>query len=129
MRKPKLSPIIIFTLMFAAFTFGFMVGRQTCRTAITVNVPLSLLTEPTRAPEEPPAATAAAVRVTFPIDINRANKDMFMELPGIGEVMAERIITYRNKHGSFTSVEELLNVEGMGTKKLDKIWNLIMIGG
>ena len=129
MRKPKLSPIIIFTLMFAAFTFGFMVGRQTCRTAITVDVPLSLLEEPTRAPETAPAATVPVVRVTFPIDINRADKELFLELPGIGEVMAERIIAYRDKHGAFTSIDELLHVEGMGSKKLDKIWDLITIGG
>lgn len=129
MRKPKLSPVIIFTLMFIAFTFGFMVGRKTCLPAITVSVPLSLLEEPTPAPETEPAATVPQMRVTFPIDINRADKEMFMELPGIGEVMAERIIAYRNKHGAFTSIEELLHVEGMGQKKLDKIWDLIMIGG
>ena len=129
MRKPKLSPIIVFTLMFAAFTMGFMVGRQTHRNAITIDVPLSMLTEPTRAPEREPAATVAETRVTFPININRADKDTLMELPGIGEVMAERIIAYRNKHGSFTHVNELQNVEGMGTKTLNEIWNLITIGG
>ena len=129
MRKPKLSPIIIFTLMFAAFTMGFMVGRHSYRTAITVNVPLTLLTEPTRTPETEPAATVAEMRVTFPININRADKDTLMELPGIGEVMAERIIAYRNKHGSFTHVNELRHVEGMGITKLNEIWNLITIGG
>lgn len=129
MRKPKLSPIIVFTLMFAAFTMGFMVGRQTHRNAITIDVPLSMLTEPTRDPEREPAATVAEMRVTFPININRADKDTLMELPGIGEVMAERIIAYRNKHGSFTHVNELQNVEGMGTKTLNEIWNLITIGG
>ena len=129
MRKPKLSPIIIFVLMFAAFTLGFLVGRKSYHPAITVNVPLTLLTEPTRAPEESPAATVAEARVTFPININRADKDMLMELPGIGEVMAQRIIAYRNEHGSFTHVRELQNVEGMGTKTLNEIWNLITIGG
>lgn len=129
MRKPKLSPIIVFTLMFAAFTMGLMVGRQTHRNAITIDVPLSMLTEPTRAPEREPAATVAEMRVTFPININRADKDTLMELPGIGEVMAERIIAYRNKHGSFTHVNELQYVEGMGNKKLNEIWNLITIGG
>ena len=129
MRKPKLSPIIIFTLMFTAFTFGFMTGRQTCCTGITVNVPLSLLEEPTRAQETEPAAAVPSVRVSFPIDINRADKEVLMELPGIGEVMAERIIAYRSRHGAFTSIDELLHVEGMGITKLDKIWDLITIGG
>lgn len=129
MRKPKYSPLVIFTLMFMAFTLGFLMGRMTHRTAITVNVPVSMLTEPTRAPKKVPDAVPPAIRVTFPIDINRANKEMLMQLPGIGEVMAQRIIDYRDKHGAFSTVEELLNVDGMGMKKLDKIWDLIMIGG
>ena len=129
MRKPKFSILFISILMFAAFTLGFLIGRTTHRNAIVVDVPRTMLTAPTRATEEAPDPTVVVPRVTFPIDINRADKVMLMELPGIGEVMAERIIAYRTKHGDFTHVEELLNVEGMGTKKLDKIWDLIMIGG
>lgn len=129
MRKPNTFPLILFTLMFAAFTIGFLVGRMTHRTAITVNVPASMLTEPTRSQEDVTAAAVDVQRITFPIDINRADKDMLLELPGIGEVLAERIVAYRNRHGSFTNVEELLQVEGMGIKKLDDIWDLITIGG
>lgn len=129
MRKPNYSPLIILTIAFASFTIGFLLGRMTHRTAITVNVPASMLTEPVQVPEEIPTAALDVVRVTFPIDINRADKYMLMELPGIGEVLAERIVAYKNKNGSFTAVEELLNVEGMGTKKLDELWDLITIGG
>ena len=44
-----------------------------------------------------------------------------MKIPGIGPVTAERIILHREDHGLFNSVEELLNVKGIGPKTLEKI--------
>lgn len=52
-----------------------------------------------------------------------------MVLPGIGEVLAERILLYRTEHGPFTYVEQLLYVEGIGEKKLEELLDLITIGG
>lgn len=52
-----------------------------------------------------------------------------MALPGIGEVLARRILAYRDQNGSFSTVEELLNVDGIGKKRLEEIWDLITIGG
>ena len=52
-----------------------------------------------------------------------------MALPGIGEVLAERIVAYREENGNFSSPEELLNVEGVGKKRLEEILDLITIGG
>lgn len=127
MRKPTLSPLIILTLLFAVFTTGFLAGRISSPTAITVNVPVSMQTEPTQVPESRTAADP--VKVAFPIDINRADKDTLMELPGIGDVLAKRIIVYRNTQGAFTAVEELLQVKGLGKNKLEEIWDLITIGG
>ena len=128
MRKPNYSPLIIVTLMFASFTVGLLVGRTANRNPVSVEVPAVLLAEPSQQQEEP-SDKVMMPRTAFPIDINRADKDTFMELPGIGEVLAKRIVDYRSKHGHFKAVEELLNVEGMGKKKLDEIWNLITIGG
>ena len=41
-----------------------------------------------------------------------------MQLNGVGEVLAERIIRYREENGPFTSVEDLMNVQGVGEKRL-----------
>lgn len=62
------------------------------------------------------------------LDLNRATQSELEELPGIGAVLAERILAYRERVGGFSTVEELKNVEGIGDKKLDAILNLIEVG-
>jgi competence protein ComEA len=51
------------------------------------------------------------------IDINRASADEFARLPGIGPELARRIVAYREKHGPFRRVEEMLVIKGVGHKK------------
>jgi len=55
------------------------------------------------------------------IDINTATRAQLMELPGIGGQYADRILSYRKAHGPFSSVEDLLNVKGIGRKRLERI--------
>ncbi len=67
------------------------------------------------------AAEVTCVTVVFPLDINSASKNELVFVRGIGEVLAERIVDYRNLNGYFYSLDELLNVDGIGEKKLDLI--------
>lgn len=55
------------------------------------------------------------------VNINTANTEQLMTLPGIGPSYAERIIAWRNKNGSFTSIEQLLEIQGIGLQRLDKL--------
>ena len=81
-------------------------------------------TEPPSAISDTPKETAPKAtqpkkeEVTFPVNINTATARELDALPGIGEVIAQRIIDYRNAHGPFQSVDELINVKGIGEKKL-----------
>ena len=55
------------------------------------------------------------------ININTALSADLRVLPGIGEVMAERIIEYRETHGRFMRSEDIKNVKGIGDKKYEEI--------
>ena len=59
------------------------------------------------------------------LDINTATKQEFIDLPGIGEVTAERILKYRKEKGKFISVEDLRTIKGMSKKRMEQLKPLI----
>ena len=61
------------------------------------------------------------------VNINTATCEELQTLNGIGPVLAQRIVDYRTVHGPFTSVEELLNVKGIGEKTLNKFREQITV--
>jgi competence ComEA-like helix-hairpin-helix protein len=62
------------------------------------------------------------------LDLNRATAEELEILPGIGPVLAEAIVSYRQTHGPFASVEDLLSVPGIGEGRLAAIRDLVEIG-
>lgn len=61
------------------------------------------------------------------VNINTASLEELCTLDGIGEVIAGRIIEYREENGPFTSADELINVKGIGEKKLEDIRDRICV--
>ncbi len=61
------------------------------------------------------------------VNINKANRYELQTLPGIGEQLALRIIEYRNTHGRFEKIEDIMLVEGIGEGKFEDIRNLITV--
>lgn len=60
------------------------------------------------------------------VNINTASKEELLKLPGIGEVTAEKIINYRDNN-NFTKIEDLKNVNGIGTATYNKLKDLICV--
>ncbi|HMO14009.1 MAG TPA: helix-hairpin-helix domain-containing protein [Pirellulaceae bacterium] len=67
-------------------------------------------------------------KIEFRVDVNRAGWPELANLPGIGEELARRIVEYREQHGSFKTVDSLLNVKGIGEKKLEQIKYYLLQG-
>ncbi len=61
------------------------------------------------------------------VNINAALADDLENLPGIGSVMAERIIDFRENNGGFKDIEELKKVKGIGDKKFEKLKDHVYI--
>ncbi len=75
------------------------------------------------------AGTGAAVEEAAAelVDINSADASMLVMLPGIGPKTAGKITAYREANGPFKTVDDLLNISGIGPKKLEKIRMLVTI--
>lgn len=61
------------------------------------------------------------------ISINSADLEELCELPGIKDKLASEIIKYRNNHGSFNSLDEIMNVKGIGEAKYNQIKEYICL--
>jgi competence protein ComEA len=59
------------------------------------------------------------------VNLNTASLEQLVSLPGVGKKKAAAIIEYRAKHGKFKSVNDLVNVKGLGEKMLQKLKNQI----
>ena len=107
------------SLCFVFFLGGFFLGRNLNRPQIQVSVPVVT----TNAPDT--VTTQSGSR----LNINTATSEELAALPGIGQVLATRIVAYREENGPFSSVTQLLLVDGIGEKKLSAIENSITTGG
>ena len=61
------------------------------------------------------------------VNLNTALKEELATLPGIGDALADRIIAYRDANGPFQTIEELMQVSGIGEKKWETICELICV--
>lgn len=88
---------------------------------------------------EPPVYTEPSIQLPAPenpdilsdpekININTATAEELLELPGIGPAYAERIIEWREENGTFTSLEQLLEIKGIGEKRLENLRPYIKLG-
>ena len=132
--------------------FLIVIAAVICAVIIGYNafyVPDAPLSEPTVAADLPSASSASeaytpssvppkssALRtdasrqtVSGKVNINTATAQEISEkLDGIGDSLAARVVTYREKHGPFRSIEAIKNVSGIGDKKYEAIRNFITVG-
>ena len=65
-----------------------------------------------------------------PVDINLASAEALAQnISGVGPVTAQKIISYREAHGAFRTIDELMNVSGVGIKVLEANQDVLMIDG
>ena len=78
------------------------------------------------APPSQPGTAPAPGTPTTPLDLNTATVEQLDTLPGVGQVTAGRIVAYRTAH-PFTTVEELLEVPGIGQRRFDQLKDLVTV--
>lgn len=137
-RRVELA-LAVLTALFAAFCLGFFLGRNTVPQTITTEterpqtqtaaLPAAQPEEQTAQPEQPEQSEQAEepVQSGQPVNINTASAEMLDTLPGIGPVLAQRIVDWRAQYGAFSSVEQLTDVPGIGEAKLEKIRAMITV--
>ena len=103
------------------FLIGIFIGRSTVMNDILVPLENALYTtKPVLTPGFPGNGT---------VDINTASQEQLMMLPGIGEKLSEKIITYREENGPFRQVQDILLVDGITTSVFADIAIYISVGG
>lgn len=153
MKKAGALALAAATGLLCAFTLGLYLGGGSGDAPVTV-LPLAGIqvspttaapvqtTTPTKAIAPTEQTTGPAQSATLPassesatrqsaglVNINTATVAELKTLPGIGDVLAQRIVEYREAHGAFSSIEELMQVSGIGEKRFAAIRDLVTVGG
>jgi competence ComEA-like helix-hairpin-helix protein len=81
-----------------------------------------------RAPQTPPPVAEAAEAGPQAVDLNAADREELLCLPGVGPTLAERILERRRDRGRFQQVDELLEVSGIGEGLLESLRPLLTVG-
>lgn len=117
--KKSVFALLVATCLFLCVLSGIFIGRNLTGAYIPIN---KVMEETNNSPTD-------SLSTDGKIDINTASLVQLQLLPGVGPSLAQRIIDYRTEHGSFSVAEDLLNVSGIGEKKLSEIKPYIFFGG
>lgn len=110
----KKAQIILLTLSaaFICLMVGFFMGRSTSQKVYISGDNVT-----------------GATHNTGKLDLNTATVHQLQMLPGVGQVLAQNIVNYRQENGPFTRTDDLLQVTGIGPKRLEEILEYITVGG
>ena len=104
-----MATVFVFVITFCGmamrngwFGYGAVILTETDVVVTTVSVP-------------------TATNQSETVDLNTASAEELDQLSGVGPVIAQRIVDYREQNGPFTSVEQLTDVKGIGSKTLEKL--------
>ena len=83
---------------------------------------------PAGPPARPQKISEAQTKLDGRLNLNRATAEDLRRLPGVGPMLAGQIVRARERRGAFTTIDDLLRVPGMGSKKFERIRDLVTVG-
>lgn len=114
--------------LLALFLLGTLLWAvRAARPGVQVETPASALAVLKGADAGADGETADDLAPVETVDLNTATAEELQRLPGVGKVLAERIIAYRTENGAFTVPEELMKVKGIGKAKFDAVKDRITV--
>ena len=120
MKKPYWILIGI-TCAFLCLALGIFIGRNLSDTHLTIENPDDSDSVINQSSQTSETDSSESEIKDGRININTATAKQLELLPGIGEVIAQRIVDYRTESGPFQTVDDLLNVSGIGETKLEQL--------
>ena len=119
--------VLVVTLLFLALTLGYQLGQR--RSPAPFSVRTSAETELQQPAESDGAGLRSMPGAELPaaVNLNTAGKEELCALNGIGEVLAERIIAYREEHGNFERIEDITKVNGIGSSIFERLQGQIAV--
>lgn len=134
LNKPEKAALIL-AAVFVALVVGYHFGVDSSGGDFTVSTENKYVRigegEYTASESGVPAESAAPPQSDGAaggrININTAEASELCLLPGIGETLANRIITYRDEHGPFKSLDDIMNVSGIGEAKFSAVSDMITL--
>lgn len=120
------------------FSLGFAIGRERgARSEVVLQTQRSAAREVTSAPTEeqtdeaetqtPRGETSEAGEADARVNLNTATLEELQTLPGVGEAIARRILEYREASGGFLTIEQIMEVSGIGEAKFAQMKDLITV--
>lgn len=115
--------VIVFLILSLSLGSGLWLRASVWSAQGPVDIQIEEMSSPEELPQPPQGDRVLDPRV----NVNIASEELLVTLPGIGPVLAQRIIAYREEYGHFTAVEDLLQVSGIGEKKLAALEDLVRV--